>query len=57
MTNADVPITEAKRRFDVAPQYFGITAAVTALFYPLAVIALYRSGRMLGTASGWASEL
>ena len=57
MTNADVPIAEAKRRFDVAPQYFGITAAVTALFYPLAVIALYRSGRMLGTASGWASEL
>jgi hypothetical protein len=57
VTNADVPIAEAKRRFDVAPQYFGITAAVTALFYPLAVVALYGSGQMLGAASGWESAL
>ena len=57
MTNADAPIADAKRRFDAAPQSFGIIAAVTALFYPLAVVALYGSGRMLGAASGWESAL
>jgi hypothetical protein len=57
VTNADAAIADVKRRFDVAPQYFGTAAPVTALLYPLALVALYSGGQMLRAASSWESEL
>jgi hypothetical protein len=48
---------DSKQRFDTAPRYLGASAAIAALFYPIALIALYSGAQMLRAARGWESEL
>jgi hypothetical protein len=57
VTSADARTADVKRRFAVAPRCYGAAVAVSALFYPLALVAFYSGGQMLDAASGWRSEL
>src|SRR5262249_9199217 len=47
----------AQERVERAPQYLAATAAIAALFYPIALVAFYSGGQMLRAASGWEGEL
>ena len=43
----------AKHRLERAPRYLGVTAAIAALLYPIALVVFYSGEQMLRSASGW----